>query len=50
MISEDQMFERLHVIFEIKEVWGKEKKGFGDLQKEREKKCFMAIVKIWHAC
>lgn len=38
MILKDQMLERLYVIFEIKGVWGKEKKGFGDLQKEKEKK------------
>lgn len=50
MISKDEMLERLHVIFEIKRVWSKEKRGFGDLQKERGKKCFMEIVKIWHAC
>ncbi len=43
MILKDQMLERLQVIFELKGVWSKEKKGFGDLQKERGKKCFMEI-------
>jgi hypothetical protein len=37
MISKYRILERLHVIFEIKGVQGKEKRGFGDLQKEREK-------------
>jgi hypothetical protein len=33
MISKDEISERLHVIFEIKGVWSKENKGFGNLQK-----------------
>lgn len=45
IILKDQMLEILHVIFEIKGVWCKEKKGFGDLKKEREKQLFYGNCK-----